>query len=142
MRFTVRDIQNILDGLDRFRPARLNLNAKRNFSRREAVFFMAPELKKMKEAGFTFKELAAILAEHEINIKPSTLNRYLSQYQAGLKEEVANKAEEMVLAEMKAAPPAETISVPADVIRLPEPMRLRDQVKSFASRICRRKSLI
>jgi hypothetical protein len=63
-------------------PARLNLSAKRDFSLREAVLFMAPKLTEMKEMGFTTQELTVALAEREIIIKAPTLNRYLSEYQS------------------------------------------------------------
>ena len=63
--------------------AKLECPAKRDFSLRESVLFMAPKLMEMKELGFTTRELAAALAEQEIIIKAPTLNRYLSEYQAG-----------------------------------------------------------
>ena len=77
MTLTMKHIQSALDHLGRLRPARLNLSAKRDFSLREAVLFMAPKLTEMKELGFTTCELAAALAEQEIIIKAPTLNRYL-----------------------------------------------------------------
>ena len=82
MALTMKHIKNALDHLGRLRPARLNLSAKRDFSLREAVLFMAPKLMEMKELGFTTKELMAALAEREIIIKAPTLNRYLSEYQS------------------------------------------------------------
>gem|GEM_PF-3485055 len=85
----MKHIQSALDHLGKLRPARLNLSAKRDFSLREAVLFMAPKLTEMKELGFTTRELAAALAEQEIIIKAPTLNRYLSEYQAGREKEVA-----------------------------------------------------
>jgi len=78
----MKHIQNALEHLGRLRPAHLNLSAKRDFSLREAVLFMAPKLTEMKELGFTTKELMAALAEREIIIKAPTLNRYLSEYQS------------------------------------------------------------
>jgi EAL domain-containing protein (putative c-di-GMP-specific phosphodiesterase class I) len=78
----MKHIQNALDHMGRLRPAHLNLSAKRNFSLREAVLFMAPKLTEMKELGFTTRELTAALAEKEIIIKAPTLNRYLSEYQS------------------------------------------------------------
>jgi len=82
MALTMKHIQSALDHLGRLRPAHLNLSAKRDFSLREAVLFMAPKLTEMKELGFTTKELTAALAEKEIIIKAPTLNRYLSEYQS------------------------------------------------------------
>ena len=82
MALTMKHIQSALDHLGRLRPARLNPSAKRDFSLREAVLFMAPKLTEMKELGFTTKELMAALAEREIIIKAPTLNRYLSEYQS------------------------------------------------------------
>ena len=82
MALTMKHIKNALDHLGRLRPARLNLSAERDFSLREAVLFMAPELMKLKELGFTTRELIAALTEREIIIKAPTLNRYLSEYQS------------------------------------------------------------
>jgi hypothetical protein len=76
----MKDIQDVFDDLSRFRPARLNLSVKRNFSLREAVLFMAPKLTEMKAMGGTTKELEAILANRGIVIKVPTLNRYLNEY--------------------------------------------------------------
>ena len=103
---TMKHIQSALDHLGKLRPDRLNLSAKRDFSLREAVLFMAPKLTEMKELGFTTRELAAALAEQEIIIKAPTLNRYLSEYQAG-REKVAT-------AESAAAEPPANKTAPHD----------------------------
>ena len=89
MALSIKHIQSAIDHLGKLRPARLNLSAKRDFSLREAVLFMAPKLTEMQELGFTTRELAAALAEQEIIIKAPTLNRYLSEYQAGREKEAA-----------------------------------------------------
>ena len=101
MALTMKHIQSALDHLGRLRPARLNPSAKRDFSLREAVLFMAPKLTEMKELGFTTTELMAALAEREIIIKAPTLNRYLNEYQADRSR--------------KAGPPDETATAPAVV---------------------------
>ena len=93
MPLSMKHIQSALDHLGKLRPARLNLSAKRDFSLREAVLFMAPKLTEMKELGFTTRELAAALAEQEIIIKAPTLNRCLSEYQAGRGKEAAAEFE-------------------------------------------------
>jgi hypothetical protein len=112
MALTMKNIQNALDHLGRLRPARLNLSAKRDFSLREAVLFMAPKLTEMKELGFSSRELAAALAEREIAIKVPTLNRYLSEYQSGREKEVAAEAVAADPPEVKAGPPDESATVP------------------------------
>ena len=106
MSLSMKHIQSAPDHLGCMRPARLNLSDKRDFSQREAVLFMAPKLTEMKELGFTTRELAAALAEQEIIIKATTLNRYLSEYQAG-REKVAT-------AESAAAEPPTNKTAPHD----------------------------
>jgi hypothetical protein len=128
---TMKRIQSVLDHLGQLRPARRNLSRKRDFSIRETILFLAPKLTEMKNLGFTTKKLAAALAEQEITIKPSTLERYLKEYQAGLMKEVAAQATAIVLPEVQAAPPDET--------NASTPMRFRDRVKAFTSRIRHRK---
>jgi len=139
MRLTVRHIKNALDYLGHLRPARLKLNAKRNFSLREALLLMAPRLTKMKEMGFTFKELSAALAEREIVIKAPTLNRYLNEYQAERKNSVAAETAASKPRKIKPAPPDGTAAVTAGAPRISAPMRFRERVRSSVSRIRRRK---
>jgi hypothetical protein len=112
MNLTTKQIQNALDHIDRLRPARLNLSAKRGFSLREAILLMAPKLMVKKELGFTTKELAAALAEQGIVIKAPTLNRYLSEYQAGREKGASTEAATAVPPEVTAAPPDETTAAP------------------------------
>jgi len=104
MALSIKHIQSALDHLGKLRPARLNLSAKRDFSLREAVLFMAPKLTEMKELGFTTKELAGALAEQEIIIKAPTLNRYLSEYQAGQVKEATAEFEAVDLPANKTEP--------------------------------------
>jgi len=118
MRLTVRHIKNALDHLGRLRPTRLKLNAKRNFSLREAVLLMAPRLMKMKEMGFTFKELSAALAEREIVIKAPTLNRYLSEYHAEQQNSIAAEAAARKPPKIKSVPPDGTRYVPAYAVQV------------------------
>jgi len=76
---------------------------------------MAPKLTEMKELGFSVKQLAAALAKQEIVIKPPTLNRYLSEYQAGRGKETAAETAKIDPTEPKAEPPDETTAA-QDVI--------------------------
>jgi len=101
MTLTMQHIQNAIDHLGRLRPARLNISAKRDFSLREAVLFMAPKLTGMKELGFTTRELADALAEMGITIKAPTLNRYLSNYQAGREKGAANESAASIPAKVR-----------------------------------------
>ena len=132
MTLTMQNIQSALDHLGRLRPARLNLSAKRGFSLREAVLFMAPKLTEMKELGFTTRELAAALAEQEIVIKAPTLNRYLSEYQAGREKGAAAEAEAADTPELKAGPPDETATAQVVVHGVSE-SSLTDQPKPYTA---------
>jgi hypothetical protein len=115
MPFTMKHIQSTLEHLGRLRPARPNIAAKRDFSLRETIFFMAPKLVEMKELGFTSKELAAALAEQNIAIKAPTLNRYLSEYQNGREKETAAEVSAAESSALKTKPPTEASSVAPDV---------------------------
>jgi hypothetical protein len=121
MTLTMKDIQSALDHIDRLRPARLNLSAKRGFSLREAILLMAPKLTEKRELGFSTKELAAALAERKILIKTPTLNRYLCEYQAAREKGVCTEAATAVPPELTAAPPAEIETAPAEVHGVLEP---------------------
>ena len=116
----MKHIQSALDHLGKLRPARLNLSAKRDFSLREAVLSMAPKLADMKELGFTTRELAAALAEQEIIIKAPTLNRYLSEYQAGREKEGAAESEAAEPPANKTAPYDATEKMPTLVYGVSE----------------------
>ena len=132
MTLTMKHIQSALDHLGKLRPARLNLSPKRDFSLREAVLFMAPKLTEMKELGFTTRELAAALAEQEIIIKAPTLNRYLSEYQAGQGKEVAAESAPAEPPENKTAPHdgGKTMSALVSGVSEPGPT---DRPKRFAA---------
>ena len=121
MTLTMKHIQSALDHLGRLRPARLNLSAKRDFSLREAVLFMAPKLTEMRELGFSSRELAAALAEQEIIIKAPTLNRYLFEYQAEWSKTDAAAPTTVEREANKAGPPDETAIAPTRVTEVPEP---------------------
>jgi hypothetical protein len=111
---TMKDIQNILDELDRLRPARLNLSVKKNFSLREIVLFVAPKLMEKKAYGCSTKELVAAIAKWGFVIKPATLNRYLSVYQAGQGKGTTNEAAAAIPPKppkLKAKPTVEIVTV-------------------------------
>ena len=82
--------------------------------------------------GFTTNELAAALAEQEVIIKAPTLNRCLSEFQAGRKKVAAAESEAAEVPANNAGPHNETRNVPAGIPGVSE-SKSADRPKTFAA---------
>jgi hypothetical protein len=81
MGFTLEHIHRTINSLGRLMPARPNKDSAREYSLKETVFLMAPQLLEKREMGCTANELVKALLDDGIDIKAPTLNRYLCEYQ-------------------------------------------------------------
>ena len=85
MGITMKDLKAIKADLAKRKPPKPALDANRDLTTKEIIMGLAPDLAKLKSKGFTTQALVDILKEHKISIKGGTLNRYLSEHQAGKK---------------------------------------------------------
>jgi hypothetical protein len=92
MEYTIEQIDKTIRHLGRLMPARLNRQSTRKCTLKDAVRLMAPKLLEMKELGFSPKELVKALADENILITVSTLNRYLLDHSSVQGEEPVAKA--------------------------------------------------
>ncbi len=81
MGFTLEHIHRSINSLGRLMPAKPNKDSTREYSLKECIFLMAPQLLEKREMGCTTKELVKALLDDGIEIKAPTLNRYLCDYQ-------------------------------------------------------------
>lgn len=81
MGFTLEHIHRTINSLGRLMPAKPNKDSTREYSLKECVFLMAPQLLEKREMGCTTNELVKALMDDGIEIKVPTLNRYLCDYQ-------------------------------------------------------------
>ncbi|MDL2227124.1 hypothetical protein LJB86_05675 [Deltaproteobacteria bacterium OttesenSCG-928-M10] len=121
MSFTLEHIHRTINNLGRLMPAKPNKDSTREYSLKETIFLMAPQLLEKREMGCTTNELVKALLGDEVEIKAPTLNRYLCEYQKTHGMEPEAKLEK---AEKKAAskePKPAPQHVAADVAEKPEP---------------------
>lgn len=81
MGFTLEHIHRTINNLGRLMPAKPNKDSTREYSLKETIFLMAPQLLEKREMGCTTNELVKALTDDEVEIKGPTLNRYLCEYQ-------------------------------------------------------------
>ena len=81
MSFTLEHIHRTINNLTRLMPAKPNKDSTREYSLKETIFLMAPQLLEKREMGCTTNELVKALMDDGIDIKAPTLNRYLCEYQ-------------------------------------------------------------
>ena len=81
MRFTLEHIHRTINNLSRLMPAKPNKDSTREYSLKETIFLMAPQLLEKREMGCTTNELVKALIDDHVEIKTPTLNRYLCEYQ-------------------------------------------------------------
>jgi DNA-binding transcriptional MerR regulator len=92
MEYSIAQIDKTIRHLGRLMPARLNRQSTRKCSLKDAVRLMALKLLEMKELGFSPKELVKALADENIIITVSTLNRYLLDHSSVQGDESVTKA--------------------------------------------------
>jgi hypothetical protein len=106
MGFTLEHIHRSINSLGRLMPAKPNKDFTRQYSLKECIFLMAPQLLEKREMGCTTNELVKALLDDGIEIKAPTLNRYLCDYQKIHGEEPkANPPEKQKPAAQTAPPP-------------------------------------
>ena len=81
MSFTLEHIHRTINNLGRLMPAKPNKDSTREYSLKETIFLMAPQLLEKREMGCTTNELLKALMDDGIDIKAPTLNRYLCEHQ-------------------------------------------------------------
>ena len=81
MSFTLKHIHRTINNLSRLMPTKPNKDATREYSLKETIFLMAPQLLEKREMGCTTNELVKALMDDQVEIKAPTLNRYLCEYQ-------------------------------------------------------------
>ena len=77
---TIKKAKHALQNLRKLTPANPKIDDDLEISIKEAIAFIAPDLIQMTKRGFTVKELSAGLAADGIDVKSSTLKRYLNDY--------------------------------------------------------------
>lgn len=65
------------------KPAKVTLEGNRNLTVKEAIRTLSPTLERMKKRGFDIQELTEKLHKKGIDVKPSTLAKYLNEFRRG-----------------------------------------------------------
>lgn len=102
MNITTAQVKEIRLELAKLKPMKVTLDGNRRMTVKEAIFALAPTLKRMKKRGFDTQEIADRLHEKGIEIKPPTLAKYLNEFRRG-KDKKKDTAPPSVQTE-KAAP--------------------------------------
>lgn len=79
MTITASQLKEIRQEFASLKPASVMLDRNRTMSVKEAVFALAPTLERMKKRGFDTQEIVECLHEKGIEVKASTLAKYLSE---------------------------------------------------------------
>lgn len=84
------------------------MDGNRSLTVKEAVIALAPKLECLKKRGFDSQQLAELLHERGIEVKPPTLTKYLNEYRRGKQKNIDTPA-----------PPAQT----RKAVPVPQPGR-------------------
>ena len=90
MSITADKIWNIATELASLEPTVIP-ESQRRMTAREAVFALAPVIIKMKVRGFRMQEIVTLLAARGLNVKESTLAKYLCDFSRRQEEEKQKK---------------------------------------------------
>lgn len=83
MSITKTQVKEIRLEFAKLKPVKVTLDGNRSLTVKEAVLALAPTLERMKKRGFDIQEIAEKLREKEIEVKPATLTKYLSESRRG-----------------------------------------------------------
>ncbi len=100
-------VKEIRIELAKLKPVKVTLDGNRSLTVKEAVFALAPTLERMKKRGFDIQEIADKLHEKGIEVKPSTLAKYLNEFRRGKerKKDTPPPPEKTVLVRQKQEEP-------------------------------------
>lgn len=79
MTITATQLKEIRQEFATLQPASVTLEGNRAMSVKEAVFVLAPTLERMRKRGFDTQEIVERLREKDIDVKPQTLTKYLTE---------------------------------------------------------------
>lgn len=83
MNITTAQVKEIRLELAKLKPVKVTLDGNRRLTVKEAIFALAPALERMKKRGFDTQEIAEMLHEKGIEVKPPTLAKYLNEFRRG-----------------------------------------------------------
>ena len=83
MNISASQVKEIRLELAKLKPVKVTLDGNRSMTVKEAIFALAPTLKKKKKRGFDTQEIADKLHEKGIEVKPPTLAKYLNEFRRG-----------------------------------------------------------
>jgi DNA segregation ATPase FtsK/SpoIIIE-like protein len=122
MGFTLEHIHRSINSLGRLMPAKPNKDSTREYSLKECIFLMAPQLLEKREMGCTANELVKALMDDGIEIKAPTLNRYLCDYQKIPGEEPQANPPKKQKPQAQAAPPSLPLATPESAEKPKQPL--------------------
>ena len=83
MNITTASIKEIRTEFAKLKPAKVTLDGNRSLTVKEAIRALAPTLERMRNRGFDTQEIAEMLHEKGIEVKPPTLAKYLNEFRRG-----------------------------------------------------------
>ncbi|GHV51241.1 hypothetical protein FACS1894168_3320 [Deltaproteobacteria bacterium] len=80
MNITASQVKEIKTELAKLKPAKVALGGNCSLTVKEAVSALAPTIERMKKRGFDALEIAEKLHAKGIDVKPTTLVKYLNEF--------------------------------------------------------------
>jgi hypothetical protein len=81
----------LVEVLDNLKLSEIDLNSDREVTRKDALSYLIPRLKKKKDRGHALSELASILTEYDLPITANALGRHLASVKESKKAAVGGE---------------------------------------------------